>query len=69
MYARRRPGGGFIDNTMRNFHYTAAVPGIVIGMVGDRYLLLLSDIREVVVLGRTQVWVTSYGGHHRLALD
>jgi hypothetical protein len=67
VYARRR-GTGFMDSTMPKYFYAEPVPGIVMGMLpGDRYLVVLADQNEVVVLDRRQLWVSSSGRPHRLA--
>jgi hypothetical protein len=67
VYARRR-GTTFVDTLMDKHWYAMPVPGIVLAMLtGDRYLVVLSNQDEIVVLDRRQVWMSVSGSPHRLA--
>jgi hypothetical protein len=67
VYARRR-GTKFVDSSMDRHWYAEPVPGIVLAMLtGDRYLVLLSDQDEIIVLDRRQVWMSVSGRPHLLA--
>ena len=70
VYARRRGPGQFVDSGMPKYWYVAAVPGILLAMLpGERYLVVLRDQDEVVVLERSQVWTTPIGRPHFLASE
>jgi hypothetical protein len=66
VYARRRRTS-FVSNTEDNFFYNEPVPGIVLGKLSrGRYLVVLTDQKEVVPLYRKQLCVTYSGTPHRL---
>jgi hypothetical protein len=67
VYARRR-GTTFMDSSMDKYWYAEPVPAILLAMLpGGRYLVVLSDQDEIVVLNKRQVWKSVSRRPHRLA--
>jgi hypothetical protein len=56
----------FLNANDTKWEYEKPVPGVVIGMVGDRVLAVLADEKEVALLKQNQVWTTPRGTPHRL---
>jgi hypothetical protein len=65
----RCSGTDFLDDKVPKWEFEKPVPGVVIGMVGERVLAVLSDNKEVALLEQNQVWVTRQGLPHRLSVN
>jgi hypothetical protein len=65
----RRSGIDFLNTNSPKWEYEKLVPGVVIGMVGERVLAVLADDKEVALWEQNQVWMTLRGHSHRLSVD